>query len=88
MTESIVEMCDNLPYELLFSVYANILATKRHFQTQVSSFSGNKPPGKYNDKILFLSEDRFSSIPETLSVIVGTELSEEKVSYFVISMTI
>ncbi len=35
LTENIVDMCDNLPYELLFSIYWNILATRKHFQTQV-----------------------------------------------------
>jgi hypothetical protein len=86
LTESIVEMCYNLPYELVFSVYANILATRKHFQKQVSSFSGTQSRGKYTDNILFLTEDSFASIPLTLTVIVGTQLSEAEVSYFFISM--
>ncbi len=86
LTENIVDMCDNLPYELLFSIYSNILATRKHFQTQLSAFSGSKVQGDFTDNILFLTEDSISSIPKTLSLIVGTQLSEAEASYFLISI--
>ena len=57
LTENIVDMCDNLPYELLFSIYSNILATRKHFQTQVYAFSGSKVQGDFSNNILFLTED-------------------------------
>jgi hypothetical protein len=78
LTENIVDMCDNLPYELLFSVYSNILATRKHFQTQVYAFSGSKVQGDITNNILFLTEDSISGIPETMSSIVGTQLSESE----------
>ncbi len=86
LTENIVDMCDNLPYELLFSIYSNILATRKHFQTQVYAFSRSKVQGNFTNNILFLTEDSISGIPETLSSIVGTQLSETETSFFLISM--
>jgi hypothetical protein len=86
LTGNIVDMCDNLPYELLFSIYSNILATRKHFLTQVYAFSGSKVTGDFPNNILFLTEDSISGIPATLTPIVGTQLSETEASFFLISM--